>query len=115
VELRYLDSVPGMNIWKHDNALVTAANSYFGSLRRARLAAGRDPTQRASWQREIIQRLQDEYVRGTLDRHADSFTSPLHVVAERHFGSWERALKAAGIKPEKHASVPKRLRSRKTA
>lgn len=101
-ELRRLDSIPGMNIWVHDNALVTVANKYFGSLRQARLAAGLEPTQRACWQRQVVETIQDQYVRGVLVQHNADPGSPVQAAARKQFGSWEKALAAAGIK----AAVP---------
>ncbi len=114
-ELRRLDSIPGMCIWTHDNALVTAANRYFGSLRQARVAAGLDPTHRASWQRQVIEAIQDQYVRGTLARYQADCNSALRAAATKHFGSWEKALAAAGLNTRTLLPRNETKSSRKTA
>ena len=86
-----------------DGRLANAASRYFGSKRRALIAAGVVAAQevRRCWSkwppRRIIEALQDRHIRGLPLRGDANLVS----AANRRFGSFYEALIAAGIQTEK--------------
>lgn len=78
-------------------SLGAAATRYFGSVRQAMLAAGIDPDCRQWSQTRIVAALQDRYVRGKSLRRVDCEDRSLRLAVKNHFGSWAKALEAAGL------------------
>ena len=79
-------------------ALVAAITKYFGSLRNALQAAGLE-SRRAKWtKRRVTEAIQDLYVHGPARKNRVSRPA-VRAAAQRHFGSWGRALRAAGVEP----------------
>ena len=87
----------------HDKGLYYAAYRFFGSWRKAVLAAGAKPFNR-QWTKESI-------VRAIRDRHKQCLPilgitakdPALYAATQRHFGGWPQAMLAAGLpwKPKK--------------
>ena len=79
--------------------LIFAARKHFGSWDRALTSAGIDARQvraRAAWSREtIIAEIRRRMASGAVLRSGQS--SPLRQAARRAFGSWEQALRVAGV------------------
>ena len=104
-ELRQLDQQGAFDESSriHDGRLANAASHYFGSKRRALIAAGVVAAQevRRCWSkwtpRRIVEALQDRHIRG-LPLGGDA---NLVSAAKRRFGSLYEALIAAGIQTEK--------------
>lgn len=111
-----------------DHALVTWARHYFGSLGKAVLAAGiqeigpmeqplnakniRYPNAKKTLEgiqkrkREGLSMLRSVVIRSM----ASGGDSQLSVAARKHFGSWDAAIKKAGIQLEKPPTHPRRKR-----
>ena len=89
-----------------DCSFVAAATHRFSSWGEALLAAGIDPEQwrilRRPWTREtLIRDIRQIHAEGGKLNHSAVGKSSLSNAATRIFGSWDRALRAAGFKPEK--------------
>ncbi len=86
--------------WRKDRRLYAAAKKYFGSWRKAVLAAGFEPIH-ARWSQDlVIHSLQERY-QNNLQQSKDLFkgNSRLADAARRLFGTKQAALEAAGISP----------------
>lgn len=85
---------------KDDCSLVSTATRVLGSWRKALITAGIDPEQvysRRRWSKEKI----IEEIRRLSQTGPPEQNSVLKKAAVRHFGSWECALKAAGVRRER--------------
>jgi hypothetical protein len=83
--------------WTEDKLLFTAATRHFGSWTDAMRAAGFEAIARERWnQRRVLERLQAWACRSG---HRNHYTADSKLVAAaiRFFGSYEAALKAAGL------------------
>jgi len=96
------------NIRKRDKALAGAVTKYFGTLKKARLAAGLEKRRRMWSDKRIIETIQDQHVRG-LPQSAGHWNCRLASAAARHFGCWDHALVAAGFRPKKRVRWTKDL------
>ena len=108
-ELRVLHRSSSTNIKRHDTALWGAARRYFGSLDAARLAAGQErPVKKWSTCR-VVEAIQDRHVRGVSIQRADwKGDRSLANAANKYFGNWNNALKAAGLDHLVAHQMPKR-------
>ncbi|MEX2112843.1 MAG: hypothetical protein WD845_06625 [Pirellulales bacterium] len=92
-----------------DKALAEAATRYFGSWWAAVTAAGlsdRVPKPRVPrrWSRQmVIDAIQDWHRQGVPLASLHKQDVPLYGAVKRHFGSWGRAVLAAGLNPGTHA------------
>jgi hypothetical protein len=89
---------------KSYGGLTGAANSYFGSWRKAIEAAGFDYAaikRQREWSREIVvrelKRMRREGVNLSTTIETRKKNRNLHVATIRYFGSWRAALKSAGL------------------
>ena len=85
--------------WREDERLFAAATRHFGSWADAMRAAGFEPIPRERWsQRRVLERLQAWASRGGTRRRQRADHN-LTAAACRLFGSYQAALKAAGLEP----------------
>lgn len=96
-ELRIWHRASTGNIRKQNPPLTAAITKYFGSLQCALHAAGLE-SRRAKWsKRRVIEAIQDLYVQKPSRKKGSD--PALRSAAQRRFGSWPAALRAAGVEP----------------
>jgi hypothetical protein len=93
-----------------DRALYQAAIRAFGSGRKAREAAGLPPTVRQWTKEQVLEAIQDRYVQG------ESLSSKrcergLVTAAKRLFGSWSKAIGAAGLDRDGRGALRRRAKT----
>jgi len=85
-------------LWQENPSLARAAARYFGSYDNALQAAGLEPRPRGRTAQQLIEAIQDRYVQGArLSGPASQADIRLRSSAARRFGSWRKALSAAGL------------------
>ena len=106
--------VPVTSLWARDMNLYSAGKVQFGSWRNAVLAAGYEPGLRAWTRQLVVQEIQSLHEQGRPLTTTAAFceASALAGAATRLFGSWKKALQAAGIRvaPPKPSCRPARNR-----
>jgi hypothetical protein len=81
-----------------DRGLAAAARKYFGSYQNAFIAAGLEPPQRGWSRQQVIEAIQDRHVKGLPLQGSEARLDPeLVSAATDRFGSWRKALLAAGF------------------
>jgi hypothetical protein len=84
-----------------DNRLVSSSRKYFGSWRQALMAAGFHVKTCRHWSREkIVTAIIFHHKQGTLPQ-IWQIDRQLCQAGCKHFGSWPKALKAAGLEPNR--------------
>jgi hypothetical protein len=74
---------------------------YFGGVRKAIEAAGIPRKSGSSWSKSVvIEKIQDSYIRGRPVQRPSDVEKSLARAAKNRFGSWKRALIAAGLESE---------------
>ncbi len=107
--------VPAKFVWKRDGGLYSAAKAQFGSWRAAVLAAGFKPG-RKIWTRQIIvQEIQSRKQQGLSLSSQECANWCLATAAERYFGSWNEALRAAGVELARRAPSRRPTKKRRSA
>ncbi|MEO0098571.1 MAG: hypothetical protein ABIK99_05960 [candidate division WOR-3 bacterium] len=93
---------------QYDRKLLGAASRYFGSWHNALRAVGIDPEKvfwARRWRKERvlkeIRKLEKKGVKISTTTEVRKIFRPLHSAAIRFFGSWQNALRAAGIDRDK--------------
>lgn len=95
-------------IWQADPTLYSAAKHQFGSWRAASIASGFTPTRRR-WSRQgILSEIHARHQRGLSLSSRLPANKNLAAAAIRYFGTWHKALQAAGVMRQ----PPDRTRSR---
>ena len=99
VEIRR-QSVPGLPMRiTHNLAFATAARKHFGSWQQALLAAGIDPVSWQTWSpQRVLAEIRAWRQRGAPVENDRLEYRRLQVAARARFGSWRRALIAAGVR-----------------
>jgi hypothetical protein len=83
---------------RDDRLLRRAAHRCFGSWREAVLATGLEPAPRRQWNKPLlIQEIRQWYRRDPPPGRVWQENRALYAAASRYFGSWDKALRAAGI------------------
>jgi hypothetical protein len=82
---------------KRDVNLYAATLRRFGNARSAMLAAGIDPDQNKWSEQRVIDAIQDRYVKGLPMKYVRCEDLALISAAKRFFGSWHKAMQAAGV------------------
>ena len=83
---------------EHDVGLAQAARAYFGGWSAAVQAAGFTPAYPKWNQERVLKAILDRRRQGLSLQRVWGSDRPLYLAAHRHFGSWQNALEAAGIK-----------------
>lgn len=97
-------------VCREDDALRGAAGKYFGGWRRAILAAGLPPTPRREWSKDrIIAILHAWQQERTNTAQVWKEDPSLYHASKRFFGSWNNAISAARIEPNRHHWTAKRV------
>jgi transposase len=96
IQQRIRDGMPLAKVWKYDNALYAAAKMHFGTWKEALSAAGLRSV-RQSWTRQrVLEELRHRLQQGqSLTQLATD--DALKSAAWVYYGSWGRALSAAGV------------------
>ena len=98
---RHGRGLPMTGMANRDPSLGNAAVRHFGTWHKALRAAGVDVRQPKSWSREsVIEAIHALYRRGLLMSTLDQHDPSLVTAAYRRFGSWEKAVLAAGFQPK---------------
>ncbi|TWU39510.1 hypothetical protein [Novipirellula artificiosorum] len=92
-----VETYPGGNIRQLDPCVVGPAERRFGSLEKAMQAAGIEPPRRRWTEKRIIRTIQSHYAIGSSIRDAGFGDDRLARAAKRWFGSWDKAVAAAGF------------------
>ena len=88
---------PLTDISRHNQALYCAAKTWFGGWRAALSAADFQSSHRV-WSKElIIDKIRERARNGRSLSSGDAANRNLAAVAYRHFGSWRKAIHAAGV------------------
>jgi hypothetical protein len=95
--LRTWHRSPHRNPRACDHGLGCAAVRYFGSLQAALQAAGLESRRRKWSEQRVLEAIQDGHVKGFPARRPGFGSIPLAAAAQRRFGSWRKALSAAGL------------------
>lgn len=105
IQEHYQAGFPSPSVWQTDSGLYSAAKKHFGTWRAAVRAAGLQPTNRR-WSHElVIGEIVDRFNRGLpLTSVVFQEDSPLAGAAVRYFGSWRKALVAAGLDPKSESA-----------
>ena len=96
-ELQHWQRHSTQSLWQADANLAAAAARLFGSLDAAMEAAHVVPKGRRWSKLKIVEAIQDRYVRGQPVNIAGFGDIKLAAAAKRHFGSWSKAVAAAGL------------------
>ncbi len=109
--------VPVTSLWARDMNLYSAGKVQFGSWRSAVLAAGFEPGLRAWTQQLVVQEIQSLHEQGRPLSTTAAFceASALAGAATRLFGSWKKALQAAGIRVASPANSRRPAKNRRSA
>jgi len=98
---RFDRDLPLANVSAHDRPLAGAAYSCFGGWSKAMVAAGLEPPAHRSWtKRRIIQAIRSRFRQGPPKVSVWKENRALGASAARVFGSWPKALSAAGIETQ---------------
>jgi hypothetical protein len=101
IRQRHREGLPMTAVGRRDSALHAAALRHWGGWRRAMVAAGLQPEVRKTWSREIIVRqIQERHRKGLTLANLAEHDGALSSAAYLYFGSWNEALRAAGLKPK---------------
>lgn len=101
---------------REDKGLYVAAKSHFGTYENALLAAGLEPPPRDWSKQEVIEAIQDRHIRGqSLRGREASQDLEIFSAATRRFGSWRKAVQAAGFDVGKRRRRTKWSRERVVA
>jgi hypothetical protein len=94
----YRSGRPLTEVHTSSGPLSSAANNWFGSWRAALCAAGL-PCGRRIWSKQVvIDEILDRYHNGRSLKSNQPSNSNLVAAAQRHFGSWRKAIAASGVK-----------------
>lgn len=88
---------PLTDVSKQDQGLYCGAKLHFGSWRAALRAAGFEAAHRVWDKREIVNEIRDRRQRGQSLSSGFRANTNLAAAAARHFGTWRKALRAAGV------------------
>ncbi|MEX2112842.1 MAG: hypothetical protein WD845_06620 [Pirellulales bacterium] len=104
-------------LWDRDPTLYSAAKKQFGNWRSAVLAAGFEPGLRAWTRQLVLQEIQSRHQQGLAISTMAAFreASALAGAATRLFGSWKKALQAAGIREASLADARRPPKNRRSA
>lgn len=88
---------PLTEVHRSSKPLASAANNWFGSWRAALCAAGLSPTRRIWSKQVVIDEILDRHRNGRslISNHPSNIN--LVAAAQRHFGSWRKAIAAAEV------------------
>ncbi len=89
--------LPLTKVWQQDPTLYSAAKKQFGSWRAALQAAGFQATRRAWTKQEILAEIHARCREGESLSSGLPANKTLAAAAVRYFGSWAKALQAAGV------------------
>ena len=85
------------DVSKEHQPLYNAAKTHFGTWRKALTAAGFQSERRVWSKRAVLEEMQDRARNGRSLSSGDPANRNLAAVAHRHFGSWRKAIHAAGV------------------
>ncbi len=95
-------------------SLAEAATRHFGSLDTAMEAAGVEPPPSRWTDRRVIEAIQDRYIQGAQRQLIGFGDIRLSEAAKRRFGSWQQAVKQAGLADKVTVRKPLRRWSKET-